>query len=168
MKWKVKQLVVIGCLFLTMFLTTWAVAEDSQAKLTQVAGNHEKNVKRAPGNLEIATRIPEPTSMLAEIRAVMDSTRRAEQALIEEFGADLGPDLARRMGELKNSSRMRILHIQLKYAQEEGRTGLERRILTSIEDLQRPAVPGGPRPSGRISPPPVAQMAVKPTGGSPR
>ncbi len=145
MKWIITALIVLVCLV----LASWAVAEGQQAKLTQVAGNHAINVERKPVILDIATRTLEPTSMLAEIRAVMDSTRRAEQALIEEFGTDLSPELTRRMGELKKSSLMRILQIQLKYARGEGRAELESRILTCIEDLQRP----------------VAQTAVTPTGG---
>jgi len=163
-KWIIAALTILTYLA----IATWAVAGDSQTKLTQVAENHEKYADRGPGNLEITTRIPEPTTMLAEIRAVMDSTRRAKQALKEEFGSDLDPELTRRMGELKKSSRMRILQIQLKYAREQGRAELERRILTSIEDLQRPAAPGGPHLSGGISPTSVAQTAVKPAGGSQR
>ena len=156
--------VILTCLM----IATWAVAEDPQAKLTQVAGNHEIYAERAQGNLEIPEQIPESTSMLAEIRAVMDSTRGAEQALKDEFGTDQGLELTRRLGELKKSSRMRILHIQLEYARGEGRSELERRILTSIEDLQRPAAPGGPRLSGRMSPTPVANPVVKPADGSHR
>jgi hypothetical protein len=106
--------------------------------------------------------------MLTEIRAVMDSTRQAQQTLIEELGTDRSPELTRRQGELKKTSRMRILHIQLKYARVEGRTGLERRIICSIEDLQRPAAPGGPRLSGAVFPTPVAQAAETPAGGSRR
>ncbi|MEN8007198.1 MAG: hypothetical protein ABFS42_09290 [Candidatus Krumholzibacteriota bacterium] len=94
--------------------------------------------------------------MLAEIRAAMDSTRRAELALREEFGPEQGPEFARRLGNLKKTSRMRILHIQLKYAREEGRAELVRRIQTSIEDLQRPMAPGGPRLNGRNAPSPAA------------
>ena len=149
-------------------IATWAAAGDPQVKLTQVAGNHEKNAKQAQGNLVILSRIPEPTSMLTEIRAVMDSTRQAQQTLIEELGTDRSPELTRRQGELKKTSRMRILQIQLKYAREEGRTGLERRIMTSIEDFQRPAAPGGPRLSGGISPTSRVQAAETPAGGSHR
>ncbi len=103
MKWIIKALFVVTYLI----LATWAVAGDPQAKLTQVAENHENYAERAPGNLETAARIPELTTMVAEIRAVMDSTRRAERVLIEEFGPALNPELTRRMGELKKSSRMR-------------------------------------------------------------
>jgi len=130
-------------------MSTWAIAGDPRVKLTQVTGNHEKYVEQAQGNLEIQEQTPEPTSMLAEIRAVMDSTRGAEQILKVEFGTDQGLELTRRLGELKKASRMRILQIQLKYARGEGRAELERRILTSIEDIQRPAAPGGPRLNGR-------------------
>ena len=108
----------------------------------------------------------EPQTMLTEIRAAMDSTRRAELALREEVGLSQGPELTRRLGELKKSSRMRILHIQLKYAQEEGRAELVRRIQSSIEDLQRPMAPGGPRLSVRTTPSPEAKPVVKPAGGS--
>ena len=108
----------------------------------------------------------EPQTMLTEIRAAMDSTRRAELALREEVGLAQGPDLTRRLGELKKSSRMRILHIQLKYAQEEGRAELALRIQRSIEDLRRPMAPGGPRLSGRITPSPAAEPVVTPAGGS--
>ncbi len=148
MKWVVGGLIIVTCLI----LATWAVAGDSRTKLTQVADNHALNAERDSVNPYVATLTLEPTSMLAEIQAVMDSTRRAEHALKEEFGTDSGPELTRRMGELKNSSRMRILQIQLNYAREEGRTGLESRILTCIEVLQRP----------------LAQTAGKPTGGSQR
>ncbi len=160
----------IGTLTTLTYLTisTWAVAGDPQVKLTQVAGNHEINTKLAQSNQVILAHIPEPTSMLTEIRAVMDSTRQARQALTEELGPDQGPEWTRRLGELKKTSRMRILHIQLKYARVEGRTGLERRIITSIEDLQRPAAPGGPRMNGGISLTPVAQEAEIPAGGSHR
>ena len=108
----------------------------------------------------------EPPTMLTEIRAAMDSTRMAELVLREELGLVQGPDLTRRLGELKKSSRMRILHIQLKYAQEEGRAELALRIQRSIEDLRRPLAPGGPRLSGRITPSPVAKPVVTPAGGS--
>ncbi|MCK9995903.1 MAG: hypothetical protein KAH56_06460 [Candidatus Krumholzibacteria bacterium] len=131
MKWIIAALVVVTCLV----LATWAVAGDPPAKLIQVAENHENFAER--------------TSMLAEIRAVMDSMRCSKQVLIEELGTDNSPELTRRMGELKKSSRMRILQIQLNYARGEGRAELESRILTCIEDLQRP----------------VAQTAVKSTGG---
>lgn len=139
MKWIVAALIVLTCLV----IATWAVAGDSQAKL-------------------------KPTSMLAEIQAVMDSTRRAEQAIIDELGTDQSPELTRRRGELKRASRMRILQIQLNYARGEGRTELASRILTSIEELQRPLAPGGPRPRGRISTTSVANNAEKPAGGSGR
>ena len=164
MKWFIAGLVILTCLM----MATWSMAGDPRVKLIQVAGNHEKNVERAQGNLEIQEQIPEPTSMLAEIRAVMDSTRGAEQALKVEFGTDQDLQLTRRLGELKKASRMRILHLQLKYARGEGRAELAHRILTSIEDLQRPAAPGGPRLSGRISPSPVTETVAKPTGGSQR
>lgn len=160
----------IGTLTTLTYLTmaTWAVAGDPQVKLTQVAGNHEKNAKLAQGNPLILPHVLEPTSMLTEIRAVMDSTRQAQLALKEELGTDQSPEWTRRLGELKKTSRMRILHIQLKYARVEGRTGLERRIVFAIEDLQRPAAPGGPRLSGGISLTPVAQEAEFPAGGSNR
>ena len=106
--------------------------------------------------------------MLTEIRAVMDSTRSAENALKEEFSLAKGPELARRLGELKMASRMRILHIQLKYAQKDGRAELVRRIQTTIEDLQRPTAPGEPRLSGRVSPSPAAKPVVSSTGGPQR
>jgi|GEM_PF-4557947 len=106
------------------------------------------------------------TTMLSEIRTAMDEARISELALRQELGVMEGPELTRRLGELKKSSRMRILQIQLKYARNEGRAELEKRILASIEDLQRPAAPGGPRPSGRISPPSGNQQVEKPAGGS--
>lgn len=109
--------------------------------------------------------VESPDTMISEIRAAMDSTRSAELALKQEFSLDKGPELARRLGELKRASRMRILHIQLKYARQEGRAELVRRIQTSIEDLQRPTAPGGPRLSGRISPSPEAEPVVSPAGG---
>ena len=144
MKWIVGGLIIVTCLV----LATWAVAGDPRTKLTQVADNHALNAERSSVNPYVATRTLEPTSMLAEIQAVMDSTRRAEQALKEEFGTDSGPELTRRMGELKKSSRMRILQIQLNYAREEGRTGLESRILTCIEVLQRSATNAAVSPAG--------------------
>jgi hypothetical protein len=140
-----------------LVLAAWAVAADPQAKLTQVAGNHEKNAEIDRNTLKTSSEGQETPSLLSEIRAVMDSTRHAEMALREQYGSSQDQELARRLGDLKKASRMRILHIQLKYAQEEGRTELERRILTSIEDLQRPAAPGGPRLSGKNSPPSVAK-----------
>ena len=164
MKYFIGAFIILACIA----VATWAVAGDPQVKLSQVTGNHEKNAKQLQGNQLILAQILEPTSMLTEIRAVMDSTRQAQQALTEELGTDQGPEWTRRLGELKKTSRMRILHIQLKYAREEGRTGLERRIMTSIEDLQRPAAPGGPRLSGGISPTPVVQAAETPAGGSRR
>jgi hypothetical protein len=164
MKWFIGALIILACIA----IATWALAGDPQVKLSQVTGNHEKNAKQVQGNQLILTQIPEPTSMLTEIRAVMDSTRLAQQALTEELGPDPSSELTRRQGELKKTSRMRILQIQLKYAREEGKTGLERRIMTSIEDLQRPAAPGGPRLSGGISPTPVVQAAETPAGGSHR
>jgi hypothetical protein len=164
MKWLIAGLMILTCLM----MATWSMAGDPRIKLIQVAGNHEKNVGRAQDNLEIQEQIPEPKSMLAEIRAVMDSTRGAEQALKVEFSTDQGLELTRRLGELKKASRMRILHIQLKHARGEGRAELEHRILTSIEDLQRPAAPGGPRLSGRISPSPVTETAETPADGSQR
>jgi hypothetical protein len=153
MKWLFAAFIILTCLL----LAAWAVAADPQARLSQVAGNHQKYAKPGP-----KTRTSDPTdhgacSLLLEIRAVMDSTRIAEMALREAFGSGQDQELARRLGDLEKASRMRILHIQLKYAREEGRTELERRILTSIEDLQRPAAPGGPRLSGRISPTSVAK-----------
>jgi hypothetical protein len=114
-----------------------------------------------------ATSGDSPT-MLTEIRAAVDSTRNAELALTEEYSLANGPELARRLGELKKASRMRILHIQLKYAQKDGRTELVRRIQTTIEDLQRPMAPGGPRLTGRVSPSPVAKTVVSSNGGPQR
>lgn len=108
----------------------------------------------------------EPPSMLTEIRAAMDSTRMAELALRQEFNVAQDPELTRRLGNLKKSSRMRILQIQLKYAKVEGRAELALRIQRSIEDLRRPMAPGGPRLSGRITPSPAAKPVVQPTGGS--
>jgi hypothetical protein len=143
-KWLVGALIVITCLV----LATWAVAGDHRAKLTRVADNHAVNAELAPVSLDIATNTLESTSMLTEIQAVMDSTRRAEKALIEDFGTDQSPELTRRMGELKKSSRMRILQIQLNYARGEGRTWLESRILTCIEVLQRPSTQAAAIPAG--------------------
>jgi hypothetical protein len=143
-----------------------ATAGDPGAKLVQVAGNHQKIAEPASTDRETTVSSAEPITMLTEIRAVMDSTRTAEFALREELGSAEGQEMARRLGELKRASRMRILHIQLQYAREEGRGELERRILTSIEDLQRPTAPGGPRLTGRNSPPPEAKPVVKPSGGS--
>lgn len=153
MKWLIAVLIIITCLV----VAAWAVAADPQAKLTQVAGNHEKNIDQSRETLKTPSESHESPSLLSEIRAVMDSTRIAEMALREKYGTGQDQELARRLGDLKQASRMRILHLQLKYAQEEGRTELERRILTSIEELQRPAAPGGPRLSGRNSPSPVAK-----------
>ena len=143
-----------------------AFAGDPGAKLVQVAGNHQKHAEPASATEGTAVSSAESTTMLTEIRAVMDSTRNLELALREELGTAEGQELARRLGELKRASRMRILHIQLKYAREERRGELEKRILTSIEDLQRPTAPGGPRLTGRNSPPPEAKPVVKPSGGS--
>lgn len=145
-----------------------ALAGDPRTKLVQVAGNHEKYARQPHQPVAIAQAEPETLTMLAEIRAAMDSTRIAEMAIREEFGTSQGQEFACRLGELKKSSRMRILQIQLKYARLDGRAELENRILVSIEDLQRPAAPGGPRPSGRNSPTPVAGPAVTPAGGSSR
>jgi len=153
--------------FVTCFTVhSWAVAGDSREKMAQVAGIHDKYTNQTLENPQIATGKAAIPSLLSEIRAVMDSTRAAEMALREKYTVGQHPELTRRLGELKRTSRMRILHIQLKYARKEGRSGLEKRILTSIEELQRPAAPGGPRLSGRISPPPEAQAAVTPAGGS--
>ena len=152
------------CIFI--MIATSALAGDPRVKMTQVAGNHQKNADNQPGVSEFESPRVAAPSMLTEIQAVMDSTRNAERLLREEFGDDQGPALTRRLGELKRASRMRILHIQLKYAKGAGRIQLERRILASIEDLQRPAAPGGPRLRGGISPSSVAKPAVKPAGGS--
>jgi hypothetical protein len=162
MKWLLGLLVVISCLA----VAAWAVADDSQAKLAQVTGNHEKYSDQTLEDRKSTPKAPPIPSLISEIRAVMDSTRIAELALRQELSQGQNPELTRRLGELKKSSRMRILHIQLRYAQEEGRKELERRILTSIEDLQRPGTPGGPRLSGRISPSPEVTPAVNQAGGS--
>jgi len=162
MKWLIAFILIISCLA----VAAWAVADDSQAKLAQVAGNHEIYADQAQKSLKTSPRDPETPSLLSEIRAVMDSTRIAELALRQELSLGQDPELTRRLGELKKSSRMRILQIQLRYAQDEGRTELERRIHTSIEDLQRPGTPGGPRLSGRISPSPEVTPAVNQVGGS--
>lgn len=152
---------------LTCFSTTgWAVAGDSRDKMAQVAGNHEKYEDPTAQNQAIVAEIAETPTLLSEIRAVVDSCRTAELALRKQFPEGQNPELTRRLGELKRTSRMRILQIQLKYAQKDGRTELARRIRVSIEDLQRPMAPGGPRLSGRISPLPEAQAAVTPAGGS--
>ncbi len=153
-------------IFIFIMMATSALAGDPRVKLTQVAENHQKNAAHQLGVSEFEIPRAAAPSMLTEIQAVMDSTRNAELALREEFGDDQGPALTRRLGELKRASRMRILHIQLKYAKGEGRNQLERRILASIEDLQRPATPGGPRLRGGISPPSVVKPVVKPAGGS--
>jgi hypothetical protein len=123
------------------------------AKLTQVAGLHEENTHRNPGNLEM----PAISPMLAEIQAVMDSTRVLEAILRESYGEDESDDLQLAIAELKKASRLQILDIQLRFAHEEGRTELARRIRASIEDLQRPAAPGSPGPAGGFvdSPPAV-------------
>lgn len=149
-----------------LMIGTSALAADPRVKLTQVAENHQKNAAHQVGVSELESPRAAAPSMLTEIQAVMDSTRNAELVLKEEFGADQGPALTRRLGELKRASRMRILHIQLKYAKGEGRIQLERRILASIEDLQRPATPGGPRLRGGISPTSLAKPVVKSAGGS--
>ncbi len=166
MKWLIFILILVTC----FSAASWAVAGDPREKMAQVAGIHDKYTNQTLENPQIAAgkaagmaAIP---SLLSEIRAVMDSTRIAELALREKYTVGQHPELTRRLGELKRNSRMRILHIQLKYARKEGRSGLEKRILISIEDLQRPAAPGGPRLSGRTFPPPEAQAAVTPAGGS--
>jgi hypothetical protein len=159
---------IVTSVVIYLISATCVFAGDPQAKLTRVAGNHEKYAQQALDPLEFAQVEPETMSMLAEIRAAMDSTRISERALREEFGSSQGPEMARRLGELKKSSRMRILQIQLKYAQKEGRAELERRIQASIEDLQRPAAPGDPRLNGGNSPTPVVGSAVTPAGGSQR
>jgi hypothetical protein len=164
MKWYISVSVFITCLS----VASWAVAGDPQAKMAQVAGNHDKYADQTSETPRIDAEKVETPSLLSEIRAVVDSTRNAELALREEFTLDPEIELTRRLGDLKRSSGMRILHIQLEYAQKEGKMGLEKRIRTSIEDLQRPAAPGGPRLSGRISPLPEAQAAVTPAGGSQR
>lgn len=120
---------------------SWA---DPGTKLTQVAGLHEENTQRNPANLEM----PAISPMLAEIQTVMDSTRVLEAALRERYGEDESDDLHLAIAELKKVSRLQILDIQLRFAHEEGRTDLERRIRASIEDLQRPAAPGSPGPAG--------------------
>ena len=108
----------------------------------------------------------ESQTMLTEIRATMDNTRMAELALRQEFSLTKDPEMTRRLGKLKMASRMRILQIQLKYAQAEGRAELALRIKRSIEDLRRPMAPGGPRLSGRITPSPAATPVAQPAGGS--
>jgi hypothetical protein len=162
MKRTTKYFLIITCLM----TVDCVFAGDPGAKLVQVAGNHQKNAEPASPSRETTVSSVDIPTMLTEIRAVMDSTRVVEFAIREEFGATDNQELTRRLGELKRASRMRILHIQLKYAREEGRMELERRILTSIEDLQRPMAPGGPRLMGRNSPPPEAPSDVKPAGGS--
>lgn len=162
MKRHILVIVLLNC----FALQGYAFAGDPGTKLVQVAGNHNKSLEpvRADGALNWdAASAP---TMLSEIRAVMDSTRNAELSLRQELGDIEGSELTRRLGELKTASRMRILHIQLNYARDEGRYELERRILTSIEDLQRPAAPGGPLLTGRISPPSGSKPVEKPVGGS--
>jgi hypothetical protein len=163
-----KRLISILTVSTCLMATTWALAGDSQSKLARVAGNRQKNAEQARVNLNVADLPSQVPTLLSEIRAEMDSTRTAEQALRAEFGPSQDPELTRRLGELKRASRMRILHIQLKYARQEGKAELVRRIQTSIEDLQRPMAPGGPRLTGRTSPTPSAKPVATPAGGSPR
>ena len=155
------------CSTIISFLTTGSVfADDPGQKLHQVADNHDKYAESLDAERDTVLALADAPSMLTEIRAVLDSTRIAELVLMTELGTTDSPELTRRLGALKRASRMRILHIQLKYARDEGRARLERRILNSIEDLQRPTSPGGPRLTERVSPPPEATEAVRPAGGS--
>lgn len=162
MKRTITYFLIITCLM----AVDYAIAGDPGAKLGQVAGNHQKNAEPNSGTGEMTVSQVAIPTMLTEIRAVMDSTRIVELDLREKFGVNEDQELTRRLGELKKASRMRILHIQLKYAREEGRAELEKRILTSIEDLQRPTAPGGPRLMGRNSPLPEAKPVAAPAGGS--
>jgi hypothetical protein len=136
---------IIITMGLICFLTTGsALATDPGAKLTQVAGIHAKNARQTPGNLEI----PATSPMLTEIQAVMDSARVRESRLRLEYAPDQTAELALAVAELKKTTRLQVLDIQLRFARQDGRTHLERRIMASIEDLLRPAAPGGPRPVG--------------------
>ena len=125
--------------FLPLVLVSAALAGDPGTKMTQVASMHKKNTQRTPGHLEM----PAVSPMLAEIQAVMDSARVREVDLRLRLGQDDPATLKRELADLKTEARLQVLNIQLRYAHQENRTELEQRIKTSIEDLLRPAPPGG-------------------------
>jgi len=131
-------------IILTAFVTTASATDERDARLNRVLALHEKNTDRP---LDVADD-PALTPMLAEIKAVLDSARVAEAELRKNHDDDTavpGSPLALTLAAHKKAVHLQVLHIQARYARQEGRTGLEQRILTSIAEIERPLAPTAPK-----------------------
>jgi|GEM_PF-3340169 len=85
----------------------------------------------------------ELSPMMQEIKTVLDSSRTAESAILREINAaeDDGGALAAKaeVERLQRDTRLKILRVQLRYARQEGRDDLTRRIEASILSMINPA-----------------------------
>jgi hypothetical protein len=118
---------------------------DREARLDRVRALQQRQADGTASEFED----PELTPMLAEIKAVLDSARVAERQLMADHPAGTaaipGSPLANALAAHETTTQLKVLRIQARYARLEGRTELERRILTSIAEIERPATPDAPR-----------------------
>lgn len=137
-----RALISIGILVMA-FGAAWA-EPDREAKMDRVLALQQRQADQGGGELGD----PELTPMLAEIKAVLDTARTREKELMANHpdgAAEIpGSPLAMALAAHKKSTQLRVLRIQARYARLEGRGDLERRILTSIAEIERPAQPGAP------------------------
>ena len=139
---------IISLIIVTVFATNTCAKIDPDDRLDRVVALHAERTREATQGAQGFTP-PELTPMQAEIKAVLDSARVEEAALMRRHPGQSqnlpGSPLVMALATLKKATHLRVLRIQARHAHLEGRTDLERRILSSIADLERPATPGAPR-----------------------
>jgi hypothetical protein len=139
--------VIYSLIIITVFATSVCAKIDTDDRLNRVVALHAQKTRNATqGAPEFKN--PELTPMLAEIKAVLDSSRVIEAELMSrhpEHSQNLpGSPLVMALAAHKKATHLEVLHIQARFAHLEGRTELEQRILSSIADFERPATPGVP------------------------
>ena len=101
----------------------------------------------------LATGTEQPASLsprIAEISAVIETARAQVEDLSAQSREAVSPEEARRLqGEImriKRESHLEVLAIQLRYAEQEGRTGDAEELRQTIERMTAPQPAGESQP----------------------
>lgn len=140
--------ILVVFFILTALVTTASATDERDARLDRVMALHGRNAAEGLESEALEFEDPDLTPMLAEIKAVLDSARVAEAEIRgrhDDETALPGSPLALTLAAHKKAVHLRVLRIQARYARLEGRTRLEKRILTSIAEIERPLAPTAPK-----------------------
>jgi hypothetical protein len=131
---------------LLLLVSAWSLmaanpADPPATVQTSLTPDGAPKAVRAPAHL---------TPMMAEIQAALEANREAVAYLAARFRAAADEteamELAREIRSIKLEGRLGVLRIQLRYAQEEGRTEAAAELESAIERMTAPPRTGTPIP----------------------